>query len=344
MKKILWPMLAALTIAVGACSSPDSINSPAQPSGSADDVRKMVTNVDFTRDQMTVIDEMFYSNENLRLILPAHQADILESVTGPGYGMMGHHGSDKRRLSVDIDALIYFRQILQANPGLDTSVVAAIRALIISNQALRAEAVKQATDAASLRVTLKGLHDTLITDINALLTPEQLALVQALRAELEARRLALQARMDSLRINAQVRYMTEALALDSVQSDSVRAILTRTLAEMHSLRQQYAGDPEGFRLAVQTLVLATEQQLQTVLGTELWARWLVIRETRYGSSGGCGGGTYGSNGRHDNDGDHHDGDDDHDGGGGKGGKHGGGNNHGGGMMGGMMGGGSGHRP
>lgn len=272
MKHVLLTALLCLTVA--ACDSGSTVTQPVAP---ASPMEKLLVTVDFTLEQQAVVDELYYLGEDLGLVCTPAQVDAIESVTGPGLGILGDLGTTDSRIGLDMEALLYFDLIRKANPNMDPRKLEEIRRLIAENYRLRLAAMKNATDRTSLAAQLQALHEKLMRQINALLTREELANVEALKARIEKDRLDTRARLDAARIAAQVQLMTRVLGLGDRQAAEVKRLLTTQLAEIAKLQAQYRNNPEALRAALVRLQAQYDEMMHKLLGDELWRKWIAYR-------------------------------------------------------------------
>jgi hypothetical protein len=175
----------------------------------------------------------------------------------------------------DISAIMYYRLIVAANPTIDTATTSAIKALIQASQATRSQIIQSniGADISVIKGLLKAEHDKLIAAINALLTSDQLLAVNALQAKIATDRAAQRAKMDSIRISNEVSKLTTLLTLTSSQQTAITTILQNAYVQIDTLRQQYQGDPEGFRTALIALQTQTDAAIVALLTADQLTIW-----------------------------------------------------------------------
>lgn len=283
--------LVAVSFVLSACDQQSGVTGPVTHATPTTDpttttlVKKLAGDLTLTAGQMAVVDEMFYLEEDLGTVLSMSQAGMIESVISRN-GTVDDSTRHLRHRAVDMAAIMWFNLARKANPDLDTAVIAQIKDLIASNYAERLAAITAgAGDPVALTAALEALHQQLMDAINAALGSEAVAKTQALKDAIDAQRAALRAQMQALRIERVVAAMTRALGLTTDQADNVRALLTTFQNEVENLRTTHAGDPEGFRTALAVLQAQYEADLEALLGTDLYAKWLEYSNGRIGPIG-----------------------------------------------------------
>lgn len=295
MNKILVSAIVALAVVISACDNQSGVNTPTTSGANTTMVKKLATDLNLSTSQIAVVDEMFYMGEDLGLVLNAHQNAIVEGVIGRT-DMMGDRGPFDRHRAADMAAIMWIQLILKANPDLDAATIDALKNLVAENYQKRLEAIKTITDPAELKAALQALHDELMAAINQQVGPGAVQKAEELKALLEKQRQELRDKMQALRIDAQVNFMTRALGLTAEQAASLKAELTRQQAAIEALRLQYKDDPEGFRTALKELLAQHDLALKGILTTAQYELWLKIRAGR-GPIGPGGGGERGGGGR-----------------------------------------------
>jgi hypothetical protein len=280
MKRVLLFGLLAAAFVISSCDQQSNVSSPVTPS--TNDVAatlKLADQLTLTTDQFAQVEELFYLDVDMNFLLSPSQTqkfDLL--VSGLSSSMQdGRFGFDPHRV-IDMDAVMYYRLILAANPDLSDTIRQQIRDLIAASNQTRVDIIRANAGTPDIvKQLLADEHQKLMDAINALLTDDQKNNVQTLKDQIEARRKALQAHWDSLRINYQVAFMTRLLTLTSDQADAIRGILFDQLTQLEALRLQYQGDPEGFRAALKDLMTNTETQIEALLTTDQLQLWNAFR-------------------------------------------------------------------
>lgn len=290
MQKLMLSALVAVALVLSACDQQSSVTNPVTTNGSTVEmVKKMAGDLNLTMEQMSVVDEMFYLEEDLSIVLTNRQVGLVNGVINPD-GTTDERGKIDRRRGVDMAAIMWFQLALKANPDLPESVKEAIKALIAANYEARMQAIKDAAgDPAKLKELLEELHQQLMDEINKLLGPEAVAKTQALKEELERQREELRKKMDELRVDRQVLQMTRMLGLNEKQASDVKAALLAKLAAIAKAREDNAGNPEALREALKNIEVDFQNALKSALGDDLYAKWLRMSRGKIGPIGPGGG-------------------------------------------------------
>lgn len=290
MQKLMLSALVAVALVLSACDQQSSITNPVTPNGSTVEmVKKMAGDLNLTMEQMSVVDEMFYLEEDLSIVLNNRQVNLVNGVINPD-GTTDERGKIERRRGVDMAAIMWFQLALRANPDLPEATKEAIKALIAANFEARMQAIKDlAGNPDALKAELERLHQELMEAINEKLGTEAVAKTQALKDELERQREELRKKMDELRVDRQVLQMTRMLGLTEKQAADVKDALLAKLAAIAKAREENAGNPEALREALKTIEADFQNALKTALGDDLYAKWLRMSRGKIGPIGPGGG-------------------------------------------------------
>lgn len=289
MQKVMLSALVAVALVLSACDQQSSITSPVSNGSTVEMVKKMAGDLNLSMEQMTVVDEMFYLEEDLSPVLTNHQITLINGVINPD-GTTDERGNIDRRRGVDMAAIMWFQLALKANPDLTQETKDAIKAAIAANYEKRMAAIKEAAgDPVKLKELLDALHQELMDEINRLLGPDAVAKTQALKDELERQREELRKKMDEVRIDRQVLMMTRALGLTAEQGGKVKELLTKQQAELAEFRANFQGTPEELRAALKALMEKQQGELKALLGDDLYAKWIRLSRGKIGPIGPGGG-------------------------------------------------------
>ncbi len=277
MKHLLFSALLAFALVLSACESQSDVNTPVT---SDQTLLKAVDNFNLDNAQLAQVDEMFWLEEDMSVLLNPMQAAALDDLVGgtsPNFGgSRDHHG-----IGFDMGALVELRLILKANPDLSEETKQALLDLITASNARRLELIETYKDnPEELRAQLTAEHDALIAAMYGLLTAEEVQAVEDLKAEIERIRQEMRDAWAQIRIDAQVVRLTSYLGLDDTQAQAIKAILLDQYQKIQELREQYAGDPEGFRAAVQALLQTTDEAIIALLTEEQAAKYAQVKTVR----------------------------------------------------------------
>jgi hypothetical protein len=285
MQKLMLSALVAVALVLSACDQQSSVTSPVSNGSSVEMVKKMAGDLNLSMEQMSVVDEMFYLEEDLSIVLTNRQVSLVNGVINPD-GTTDERGKIDRRRGVDMAAIMWFQLALRANPDMTQETKDAIKAAIAANYEARMQAIKDAAgDPAKLKELLEKLHTELMAEINRLLGPDAVAKTQALKEELERQREELRKKMDELRIERQVLLMTNMLGLDEKQAAAVKSALVTKLEAIAKAREENAGNPEALREALKNIEVAFQTALKEALGDELYTKWLRLSRGKIGPIG-----------------------------------------------------------
>lgn len=285
MQKLMLSAFVAVALVLSACDQQSSVTNPVGNGSTVEMVKKMAGDLNLTMEQMTVVDEMFYLEEDLSIVLTNRQVSLVNGVINPN-GVTDERGQIDRRRGVDMAAIMWFQLALRANPDLPEATKEEIKALIAANYEARMQAIKDlAGNPEALKAELERLHQLLMEAINEKLGTEAVAKTQALKEELERQREELRKKMDELRIDRQVLQMTRMLGLNEKQAADVKAALLAKLEAIAIAREANAGNPEALREALKTIEVDFQNALKTALGDDLYAKWLRLSRGKIGPIG-----------------------------------------------------------
>jgi hypothetical protein len=303
MKKVLFILLATAVIGLSACSD-QSTNGPDNTAATSTQLSKAISNFNVTTSQMSVLDEMYYLNEDLSTLLTPKQLNTFNTLSVNFDGGPGGPGNPRFPM-MDMGFLMQLRLIFQANPDMDEGRKTEFTNLMQAYQdELKLLLDKYRTDPtldpAQLREELKALRDKYQQQLDGMLTDVEKQNVADLKAKIEAERQAMREKMAELRLQRQVEMWTKILGLTPDQVSTLTEILKARDAAIQAARTEFATDPAGFRAQ---LILIQDQfnaDIKTKLGlTEeqiaLWER-LMQHMGRGGKGGMGGGGTGGGRG------------------------------------------------
>ncbi len=274
--RLLFPILG-LILLVSACSEQSQVN---EPVSTAPGTAAKIAQLNLSMDQAAFVDEMYYMDEDLSILLDPVNFDAMSDIAGPG---------DRRdvRGYVDMAAIVYYNLIVKAMPDLDPAVLEQIRNLIATSNEARAKIIAEGIAAGMTREEIAALlateHDTLMQNIYTIIGERGVAAVEAYKLKLQEERERLRQEMIALRIDREVQIMTEKLGLNDTQAGAVREALVWQQEQIAALRLQYKDDPEGFRAALQRLLTEFEARMINAIGEELWQQWKDLRSGRTGT-------------------------------------------------------------
>lgn len=273
--RLLFPILG-LMILVSACSENAQVNDPitvAPTNGSATTLAKL----NLSMDEAAFVDEMYYLQEDLSVLLTPTNFSVINTLDGPG---------DRRgRGSLDMGAIVYYNLIVKAN-ATDEAGLEQIRNWIAESNAKRAQIIADGLanglSREEIAEQLRMEHEALMLLINGKLGEEGLAAIEAYKLRLQEEREKLRQAMLELRVDREVAIMKEKLGLSDEDADKVKTAMLEHHAAVAALRQQYAGDPEGFRAALAELLAKYEETMAGILGADVWQQWKDLRSGRTG--------------------------------------------------------------
>ncbi|MDT8324100.1 MAG: hypothetical protein RRA94_08320 [Bacteroidota bacterium] len=277
MRFFLLSAILVAALAVTACEQDSSVNDPMNTTDQAALLRA-INDLDLSKEQLAQLDEMYYLGEDLSNLLDPTQLGCMNTLID-GMGMSFNGPRDRGHMGFDIGAMLHLRLIIQANPDLDAQKREALLALIQESNARRLQLIiDYKDDPETLRAKLKEEHDALIAAMNALLSAEQLANVEALKEELRQLREERRELWNAQRIEMLVQFYTQRLGLTAEQAEQLRQILKDQYDEIALIRAQYEGDPEGMRAAMQELLEDTNDAIELILTPEQLEIWENMRK------------------------------------------------------------------
>lgn len=295
MKRILLSALLIVTFVLTACESQDSVNDPVSSGGDNTALLKAVENLDLSDDQIALIDEMYWLDEDLSTLLDPMQLHTLNTIMDK-LSPTAATARDPRGRGFDMGAMMYLRLILKANPDMTEEEKEALIELIKASHQKRLELIEQyKDDPETLRQMLKDEHDALIAAMNALLSAEQLQNVEDLKAEIKAKREERRQKWTEMRINFTIKIWTRILGLDETQAEAIRQLLIAHHAAVRAAIEAADGDREALKQALEELREKLDADIQELLTEEQKERWEKMktagRKWRRGGTGGGGIGT-----------------------------------------------------
>jgi Spy/CpxP family protein refolding chaperone len=276
MRYFLLSVVLVAALAVSACDQQNNVNDPVAGDESA--LLRAVTNLDLSNEQLAQIDEMYYMQEDLSLLLTGTQLNSFNTLIN-GTNMSFAGPGDRGYRGFDLGAMMHLRLIIQANPDLDDQTREALLQLIKDANAERLQImIDYKDDPETMRAKLKEAHDKLIAAMNALLTEEQIANVEKLKEELKQLREERREIWNAQRIEFLVQYYTKVLDLTAEQAEQIRIILQNQYTKIAEIRAANEGDPEALRLALEALMTETNGAIKAVLTAEQLEKWEAMRK------------------------------------------------------------------
>lgn len=280
MKHILLSAVVITALILSACEQQSDVNEPADAGTSSQSLLRAVENLNLTDEQLTQLDEMFWMEEDLSLLLNPAQTECLNEIIdgmSPGFG----GGRDPQRIAFDMGALVHMRLILKANPDLDETTRQALLDLIKASNEKRLEILAEnAGDPEAIRQKLQEEHAKLIEAMNGLLTAEQLQNVENLKEEIRQLREEMRQKWVELRIDFQLRMWKQVLGLTEEQVTAIRQLLIDQHAAIEQARLEIAGDPEALREALKEILENTDTKIKALLTEEQAAKWDRLKGMR----------------------------------------------------------------
>jgi hypothetical protein len=276
MNRLFVTMIIAAVAVFAACSDQPA-NAPDSSVPASTSLVKSFEAFDVSTAQMSVIDEMYYLNEDLGIVLTPEQAQSFGTMSVLFDGGTGGPG-DPRTPMMDMSFLLELRLIFQANPDMSAERKQAFVDLMQQYQARINEIVRKyasdpTLDRTQMREELKAAHERFQLRLESMLTEREQARVAELRARIEKEREAMRQKMLELRIREQIRVWTRILGLDAQQQTAIAQILHRQAEVTKTLREKFARDPAGFRLALLELQQKTNAAILEQLTREQRLLW-----------------------------------------------------------------------
>jgi hypothetical protein len=297
MKKILLPGLLVFALVLSACERQSSVNSPVA-SDNGVSLTKTADQMNLSFEQMQQIDLMYYLGENLNTLLTPQQLTLLNtlSVQSGDVDLLADPGDRIPRGALDMEAMLIYRLILQANPDMTDEEKAALKAAIDESNKARIAIMRDTnTDPETKKQLLADEHAKLMILLfgengdGGLIKPDQVQKYQELRARLEQERKDREAKMIEARIDRQVQMWTKLLTLNEGQQLKIKEILTNQAAEIARLREEFKGQPDALRQALKDLQKTTNDLIYAELDETQKAIWDKMHGKR--GDGGTGGTT-----------------------------------------------------
>ncbi len=282
MNKLVLASLVAVALVLSACDTQSSVTSPAPTD--VHPMHALVTDLQLTTDQISVVGDMFYLEQDLGEVLNASQLGMMESVINP-MGTTDLRSTIDRRRALDMEAILWLQLAMRANPDMDPAIFARLRSAVAANYEQRLRVLASDLTPEAKLAALEKLHRELMALINKALGEKAVANTQALKERLEAERRDLREKLAAERITRQVMEMTKVLGLDRETAAALHRLLTTQQAELEALRLRAASNPEAYRQALQLMQKAHEEQLMKLLGRELYAKWVRYRTGLIGTRG-----------------------------------------------------------
>ena len=229
--RLLFPILG-LMILVSACSENAQVNDPitvAPTNSSATTLAKL----NLSMDEAAFVDEMYYLQEDLSVLLTPTNFSVINTLDGPG---------DRRgRGALDMAAIVYYNLIVKANAA-DEAGLEQIRNWIAESNAKRAQIIADGLanglSREEIAEQLRMEHEALMLLINGRLGEEGLAAIEAYKLRLQEEREKLRQAMLELRIDREVAIMKEKLGLTDEEAAKVKAAMLAHHAAVAAARQQ----------------------------------------------------------------------------------------------------------
>lgn len=273
--RLLFPVLG-LMLLITACSEQSQVNEPINVPASG--AAAKIAQLNLSMDEAAFIDEMYYLEEDLSILLTPTNFSVLNDITADP-------GDRRTRGFVDMAAMVYYNLIVKANAA-DEAGLEQIRQWIAASNEARAKIIADGLAAGLSReeiaALLKAEHERLMNDINALIGEKGIAAIEAYKLKLQEEREKLRQAMLELRIDREVAIMKEKLGLTDDEAAAVKAAMLEHHAAIAALRGQYKDNPEGLRAALAELLAKHEAKMIEILGAERWQQWKDLRSGRTG--------------------------------------------------------------
>lgn len=280
MKNIALSILLIGALALSACEQQSEVNQPVSGTSNTTTLLKAVENLDLSNEQMLQLEEMFWMEEDMTLLLdPAQTRALNVVIDGMSPGFAGDR--DPRRIGFDMGALMHLRLIIKANPDLDEETKEKLIELIKASNEERMKIIEENRDNPELlRELLKKEHDDLIKAMNALLSEEELENVEELKEEIRKLREELRQKWVEMRIDHQLRIWKQMLDLTEEQVEAIRKILLDQHEAIRQARIDNAGNPEALREKMKEILQGTDEDIRDVLDEEQEKKWDLMKKMR----------------------------------------------------------------
>ncbi len=175
-------------------------------------------------------------------------------------------------LKMDGIGPMYFRVL-----DLTTEQQDAIRAIAESYRddfrALRAQWESGEVSWEDVQAQRQAIREQMNAEILALLTPDQLAIIEEIEAQLA------NGEFPTILIEHRLTWLTEQLTLTTEQQDAVRPVLAQHGADLLALRES-SSDREEFRSNMAALMESLNQQFEAILTAEQYEIFQQLKRSR----------------------------------------------------------------
>ena len=247
MKNILLSAFVALAFVLGACEQQSNITAPADAQA------------------------------------PVTADEQLLSLDGFDNSMFADDPGDRKidpRLSVGSEAAMWVRLLLAANPDMDDATKAALKAALgESNKRIMEILRDQTMTAEQKRAAIAQEQKDLMDKINGngetagIVSPEQIAKANELKAKLEQERKERQEKLIEARINNQIKIWTAAMRLTPEQQAAIKIALLQKEKDMAQARIDFAKDPAGLSKKLREIQAASDAAIRAMLTPEQQLIW-----------------------------------------------------------------------
>ncbi len=291
MNKVFLATLAALLMVFSACNNETGINEPVT-SAPGESFMKYADRLDLTTDQLAQIDEVFYSGQDMGLILDPDQVVAFHSMIDGALVQAGNDRPDPRKF-FDMVAVLWYRMALKANPDLTEDQKTAVKTAIEASNRARIDILRNTElTPEEKRAALQEEHARLMAEINGkdglpgILTPDQVGKTVLFKEELEKKRREIRERMLERRIDMQIKQWTRILKLNEQQQNDIKDILMGQDDSIKELRELYKDDPEMFRQEMIELQQRINDDIRSKLDDKQKALWDRMHGIRPGGGRG----------------------------------------------------------
>ena len=273
MNRLLLSTLLIMLVFTACSEAPQGV----EPGSTPDQAASKLTQMQLNEDQALLLDEMYVLGEDLGILLSPNQIAAFDGMITDLRG--GPAGS---RLEVDVAAITYLNLVLKANPDLSEETKAALVKLLRESMQRRQRILNSDLSREEKLRLLTQEHEKLIAMMNRLIGETGVQNVRRLIERLQQERRDREQKYTQLRIERQVKMLTETLQLSEDQAAKLTRILNAQYADILKLREQFAGDPEGFRNALLRLKAKYGSMIEELLTPEQLRRWKAMQ----GDTGG----------------------------------------------------------
>lgn len=273
-KRMIFPLLGIMLL-ISACDNQTGVNNPVD-GPAMNGAAAQLAQLDLTMEQAAFIDEMYYLEEDLSVLLDPTNYNVVRSLSSdPGPRMHAHR-------FIDMAAIVYFNLVMKANPDMDIATLRQIREWIAESNRTRARIIASGASREEIARLLQEEHERLMGEIKDLIGPEADRAVEALKQQLQEEREKRREIMQELRIDREVKIMTEKLGLTEEEAAAVKAALIWRHEQIARIRAEFMNNPEGMRAALQELLAQMERKMIAAIGEEKWEQWKNLRSGRTG--------------------------------------------------------------